>query len=262
MKTTIHSLGFLALGALSLAAPVAACSSSSSTPLPSHDAGADHTTTSSSSGSSSGSTSSSSSGGSGSSSSGSGSGSSSGSEAGGNPPPPTLGTQIDRMGRPAINTALDHTFDPNTSTKNAAKDSYNADNSPSHWSTYVPEFEKNLAIYDGLDTTCGNQAGFGAAGNPGYATLATVLSNDVLWLNTGSTTCAQYLAVEFAALGVNNTDCGGRTLTENTIDLTFNAVAGTLTPATLPGNPGPVTNGITAPASPPSATFPYMASPH
>jgi hypothetical protein len=166
------------------------------------------------------------------------------------------------MGRPAINTALDHTFDTNATTKGAAKDAYNADKAQSNWSTYVGQFEANLAIYDGLDTVCGNQAGFGALGNANYATLATVLSNDVLWVNTTSTTCQQYLGVEFAALGVSNTDCGGRTLAENVIDLTFNAVAGTLTPSGLPANPGPVTNGIKAPASAPSSTFPYLAVPH
>ena len=63
-------------------------------------------------------------------------------------------------------------------------------------------------------------------------------------------------------LGVANTDCGGRTPAENTLDVTYNVLAGTLTPATLPANPGPATNGITAPASPPSATFPYLATPH
>ena len=179
------------------------------------------------------------------------------------PTPPALGTQIDRMGRPAINTALNHTFDPAcTSTSCPPKDAYNADSVPSHWTTYIPQFEQNLAIYDGLDTVCGNQAAFGALTNPAYTTLASVLAGDALWVNTGNSTCQQYLGVEFNVLGITNTDCGGRTPSENTIDLTYNAVAGTLTPNTLPGNPGPVTNGITSPASPPSTTFPYLAAPH
>ena len=246
----------LALGALSLAGGLAACSSSSGDNSGPTDSGADHTAAdgSSSGGDSSGGPAD------------SGSGSSSGgdaSDSGSVPTPPTLGTQIDRMGRPAINTALNHTFDPNTTTKNTAKDAYNADKTQSGWgAAYTGQFKANLAIYDGLDTTCGNQAGYGALTNPDYTTLATVLSNDVLWVNTANSTCKQYLGVEFAALGVTNTDCGGRTPSENVIDLTFNAVAGTLTPGTLPDNPGPVSNGITAPASPPSATFPYLATPH
>jgi hypothetical protein len=137
------------------------------------------------------------------------------------PTPPTLGTQIDRMGRPAINTALNHTFDPSCTAANCPpKDAYNADSVPSHWTSYVPEFEGNLAIYDSLDTACGNQAGFGALGNPAYATLATVLAGDTLWVNTANSTCQQYLGVEFDVLGITNTDCGGRTPSENTIDLT------------------------------------------
>jgi hypothetical protein len=163
------------------------------------------------------------------------------------------------MGRPAVNTALDHTFDPTcTAMTCAPKDTYNADNMPGNWAgAYVAQFKANLAIYDGLDTVCGNQAAFGALTLPDYTALATVLAEDALWVNTGSTTCQQYLGVELAALGIANTDCGGRTLTENVIDFTYNAVAGTYT-----ANPPPVTNGITAPASAPSATFPYLASPH
>ncbi|HEY6461324.1 MAG TPA: DUF4331 family protein [Polyangiaceae bacterium] len=174
---------------------------------------------------------------------------------------PVLGTQIDRMGRPAVNTALNHTFDPScTAAACPAKDAYNADDVITHWSSYVPEFELNLAIYDGLDGNCGNQAGFTAAS--GYATLAGVLADDRLWVNTVATTCQQYLAVEFNALGVTNADCGGRTPNENAIDLTFNLVAGTLKVAGLPSNPGSLTNGITVPSAPAATTFPYLQPPH
>jgi hypothetical protein len=41
-------------------------------------------------------------------------------DSGGNPAPPQLKTQVDRMGRPAINTALNHVFDP-TSAAGTAK---------------------------------------------------------------------------------------------------------------------------------------------
>jgi hypothetical protein len=173
---------------------------------------------------------------------------------GGRPAPPTLGTQLDRMGRPAINTALNHLFDANAATKGAAKDAYNADNSPANWATYVPQFKSNMAIIDSLDGVCGNQAGYGALGNPDYTTLATVLSADFLWVNTGSTTCTTYLGVELNALGIANTDCGGRTPSENTIDETYSLLA--------VGAASGVSNGITAPASPPTATFPYFAAPH
>jgi hypothetical protein len=229
------------------------CSSNSGGGSPS-DAGSDHTA-SSSSGSSSGSSSSSGNG------SGSSSGSSSGSEGGTtNPPPPTLGTQIDRMGRPAINTALTGTFDPACTTGTCPeKDAYNADSNPTHWATYVPNMAAYLGIYDSLDGTCGNQPAFTAAA--GYTTLAGLFADDVLWLNTANTTCSQYLGVELAYLGISNTDCGGRAPNENTLDLTYNILAGTFSPGMLPTGGG-VTNGITAPSAPASTTFPYFSPPH
>jgi hypothetical protein len=39
---------------------------------------------------------------------------------------PALGAQVDRMGRPAINTAANNTFNTNAVAADAAKDAYNA----------------------------------------------------------------------------------------------------------------------------------------
>lgn len=77
------------------------------------------------------------------------------------PPAPHLGAQIDRMGRPAINTALNHVFDPSATTKGMNKDAYNADAAQATWpQTYTPEFAHNLAILDAVDkglfTMCGS----------------------------------------------------------------------------------------------------------
>ncbi len=189
------------------------------------------------------------------------------------PNPPALGTLIDRMGRPAINTALNNTFylaETDAGAVNclapglcAAKDAYNQDGTPSDWNAnWGPAFYQSLAIYDALDNVCGNQAGYGALSQPAYTTLAGVLAQDALWVNTNNATCTQYLGVELNALGVSNTDCGGRTLTENTIDETYNLLAGTYAPNPDAGTYGPATNGVTAPASAPSSTFPYFAAPH
>src|SRR5262245_31090997 len=74
------------------------------------------------------------------------------------PAAPMLGTQIDRMARAAINTALTHGFD-GTAAAATAKDAYNADSTPANWvgTTNVAEFMKNLGIIDALDTGfCGN----------------------------------------------------------------------------------------------------------
>ena len=78
------------------------------------------------------------------------------------PAAPAIGTtQIDRMGRPAINTALNFAFTdetPTTTPGNTQKDAYNADKDIATWrTTYLSEFSKNLAILDVLDGgVCGN----------------------------------------------------------------------------------------------------------
>ena len=173
MKTSflVVSLSVSSLLGLALAQ---GCGSSSGSGSPSSDAGGDHTA--SSSGSSSGGTSSSGSSSGGASSSG---GSSSGSEGGSTPAPPTLGTQIDRMGRPAINTALTGTFDPAcTKATCPAKDAYNANSSQASWGTdYAGGFAAYLGIYDAL---VGRQlrqpAGIRHPASPtSYGTLAGVL---------------------------------------------------------------------------------------
>jgi hypothetical protein len=144
------------------------------------------------------------------------------------------------------------TLDTNATARGAAKDSYNADVAPAHWATYVPELESSLAVYDALDGVCGNQAAY--TPSSGYETLAGLLADDLLWIDTSRSTCTQYLAVEMPALGMPaSDDCGGRTLVENVMDTTYSLVAG---PAAM------VNNGITSPASAPGTTFPYLAAPH
>jgi hypothetical protein len=123
-----------------------------------------------------------------------------------------LGTtvQIDRMGRPAINTAL---IDLLAST--GKKDAYNA---AADRATWAPQFEgemaSNLAALDTLDGVVGN-----ALLPP--ATLASVLVDDRLVVDTGIASCDAYLAVE---LGVPQ--CGGRTLARDVMDDTLGAVVG------------------------------------
>ena len=184
------------------------------------------------------------------------------------PAPPALGAQIDRMGRPTINTALNHTFDPNGTTKGAAKDAYNADSTQSGWAKYIPEQAANLAILDSLDTTCGNQflaQDGGVNGGPGtvvYGTLASITADDRVWLNTAGASCTTYLAVEanYAAtaglipMTFKNTDCGGRGLPYDVVDITYSVVA--------VGNVTGVGDGVSPDATKTAATaFPYLAAP-
>jgi hypothetical protein len=191
---------------------------------------------------------------------------------GGIPTPPTLGAQIDRLGRPGVNTALTDPFDivPGK-TKDQVKDDYNAEANPAMW---APKFKgyiaTNLAILDALDSRggampfegCGNQLGAGPATDGGgpsrYDTLAGVLADDRLYVNTqvsdaGALTCGQYLAVEANATGiVPNKDCGGRTLQYDVIDTTYSVLAA----GALSG----VSDGV-GPDGKPTTSFPFLATP-
>jgi len=183
------------------------------------------------------------------------------------PAPPALGAQIDRLGRPAVNTALNHVFDGSAGVPSgsalAAKDEYNQNGAMGTWmSSYVVEFARNLAILDALDTGvcgngicevaaletaatcaadcggttvingsdgCGNQAFYnGSAGSAAYGQLATVLTDDEIYLDTSKKMCAGYLAVEFyiAVLGLPApTTCGGRAPSYDVIDTTYTLAA-------------------------------------
>ena len=181
----------------------------------------------------------------------------------GNPPPPSLGAvQVDRAGRAGVTTALANPFFRESVAREQAEhdvilDDYNAASDPSKWVTeFSSLLETNLAVFDGLDGVCGNQLLADPAKGAGrYKALADVLADDQLYVNTASGTCNQYLAVEANALGIRNTDCGGRTPLENTIDITYSVLAtGALTG---------VTNGLTKDADGTASitAFPFLDRP-
>ncbi|MEP6863853.1 MAG: hypothetical protein ABJE66_24715 [Deltaproteobacteria bacterium] len=220
-------------------------------------------------------------------------GSDGGGSGSGFPAAPALGAQIDRMARPAINTALNHGFDK-TAAAGTAKDAYNADGSPGGWTMYVPEFAKNLAILDSLDTGltcvngtctvnaaatpgdgCGNQVEYNGTltggGTPtamSYFGLAGVLSDDELYLDTNKGVSdlgngQNYLAVEFNVLSsVNNASCGGRAPTNDVIDTSYAALAvglGGFNNATFQPAFG---DGASAHADVSNSAFPFLGAPH
>jgi len=173
--------------------------------------------------------------------------------------PPALGKQIDRLGRPAINTAISDPFDGDATVHGMMQDTYNSGTlTPASETTFVAQFEANLAILDGLDTVCGNQfaADMTKTDSSRYLPLATVLADDELYVDTSSGTCTTYLGVEANATQIiPNTDCGGRTLTEDVVDESFSVLATGMTSG--------VTDGIDADdhVSTQTATFPYLAPP-
>lgn len=140
-------------------------------------------------------------------------------------------TQVDRMGRAGVNTAVtDPFFIASNAEQNAAHgeitDRYNLITTQSESvDDFADIFEGNIAIYDGLDTTCGNQLAADQNPDDRYSFLATVLADDQVYVNSASGTCTQYFGVELNALGVENTDCGGRTPLYDVIDVTYSALA-------------------------------------
>jgi len=118
--------------------------------------------------------------------------------------------QIDRMGRPGINTAL---IDLLAST--GKKDAYNRAESRNDWTQFQSEMQSNLTALDTLDGVTGNTL-------LPPATAASVFVDDRLQVNTSAAACGPYLAVELNVSG----QCGGRTLERDVIDDTLGAVVG------------------------------------
>ncbi|HMF43436.1 MAG TPA: hypothetical protein VKQ32_22340 [Polyangia bacterium] len=165
-------------------------------------------------------------------------------------PPPTLGAQIDRMGRAQINTLLTDPFDASSSTRGMKKDMYSLA-IPATASSFETGFEISLAIFDAMDSNCGNQFLAAAQVTPTqYKQLADLLLDDQIYLNANYGACTIYLAVELDALN----DCGGRTPTMDVVDATY---------STLIGAGSGVTDGLTADDKAQSNTvFPFLAAPN
>jgi hypothetical protein len=209
------------------------------------------------------------------------------------------------MGRAAVNTALNHGFDP---AGDSAKVAYNEMTSKADWlgQANVAEFMKNLAFVDVLDSGicgnglcesgeanvaagtnvacpvdcptaaqvgllngCGNQVLFN--GNPAgggtptalsYATLAGILAEDELYLDTGKTNCSFYLGVEFGVVtGGGNSTCGGRTPEYDVIDFSFSMLAMGLKGFSNTFQPQ-ITDGVPKHADVSATDFPFLGTPH
>lgn len=174
-------------------------------------------------------------------------------------PPPAvpelLSRQIDRMGRAGVNTALVSPL-AMAGPRGMDRDAYNAAPRTS-WGTFKDNVRASLAVYDGLDTVCGNQALANTADtSPArYDPLANALTDDRIYLNAGSGACTQYLGVELNATGlVPNNDCGGRTPNYDSIDVTYTALGSTLA--------APLGDNVNSDNVVHSATaFPFLADP-
>ncbi|MDB5906781.1 MAG: hypothetical protein JWP34_895 [Massilia sp.] len=165
--------------------------------------------------------------------------------------------QIDRAGRPLTGNALLGTI-ATDEVADALKEKYNAA-TPSTSAPFIAEIEKGLALYDGFDGACGNQWLIEKQSAPSarYRTLATLLADDRLWINTGSRDCSQLFAVELAYLSRQKQwrkDCGGRTPNYNAV----NEYRSLLANGTLHG----IDDGLTRDERDHSAdVFPFLAEP-
>jgi len=206
------------------------------------------------------------------------------------PAAPTLGAQIDRLGRPAINAMLNATLrDTDAATIVAKKDAYNQASEPATWATTMltttpartvrDEIAINLGILDVLDqgafpNTMGAGAGCGTSlfynGGAGttptatsYDALAGMLADDMLHVDTTKTACNVYLAVELGVItGAGNTTCGGRMPTTDVIDFSYSALAAGLAGFDIPAGFAPlVVDGVGPHADVSDAVFPFLGTP-
>ncbi|HEV8320372.1 MAG TPA: DUF4331 family protein [Myxococcota bacterium] len=130
------------------------------------------------------------------------------------------GTQLDRIGRPGINTAL---------IPGAMHDTYNADADPTMWGTnWTATITAGMSAADGIDGMTGNRL-TDVLGVPD-AVIAPILADDRLLIDTGIATCGEYLSRELALLGTGMNQCGGRPLAADVMDVSLEVlVAATLT---------------------------------
>ena len=168
------------------------------------------------------------------------------------------GRRVDRMARPFVgNTLLGVAPFSTDEVSGLLRQKYNQAN-PTNGTAFVGDLQKSLAFQDSLDGKCGNQL----LAEPNdvasrYRALSKVFADDRLWINSASSVCTQFFAVELASLARQealSSDCGGRAPTYDTSNVWRSLlIAGTLTG---------ITDGLPQDEHAPSATvFPFLVPP-
>jgi len=169
--------------------------------------------------------------------------------------PPTLGLQIDRVGRAATATGLIEAFNGDSSAKGNAKDRYNT-GTPEGGALFAAQIASSLAILDALDETCGNQL-VADVGEERYSFLAGVLADDQLYVDSTREVCGTYLGLEAEIVGAispGTGGCGGRMLDDDVIERIYSVLA----LGALDG----FDDTIAANDADNSSAFPFLAAPH
>jgi hypothetical protein len=167
------------------------------------------------------------------------------------------GKPLNRAGLPFVkNTLLGIPFGADDAS-GVRRDQFNAA-LPTTSAQFIADFQKSLAFQDSLDGQCGNQMLAASEESPArYQALATLFAENRLWVNSASTVCRQFFALELANLAGQkrfSSDCGGRSPTYDASNMWRSLiVAGTTTG---------ITDGLHQDEHPPSATeFPFLAPP-
>jgi hypothetical protein len=200
------------------------------------------------------------------------------------PDPPTLGAQLDRAGRPGVASLLIGTF-ASAPTRTALQDAYGQASDAAAWKTTMLqtnlsielELEKNLAVFDSLDIgmvdvppTAGCQNAFRYSTPPkatSYLSAADLFADDQLYVDTAKASCSGYLALEIEYGSFGDTihmSCGGRTLTYDTVDMTYSVLAAGVNGLDLraQNTPAPRLHDNAAVHGDVKTTFPFLGPPH
>lgn len=200
------------------------------------------------------------------------------------PPPPVLGAQLDRAGRPLIGSVLIGALsdEPNRTT---VREAYGRAGDPATWRTTLlrtnttieDELEFDLARFDAIDkgfvagnnTLMGCQNGFRYSlpvRPESYQNAAALFADDQLYIDTAKASCGVYLSLEIElASGATqpHTACGGRTPSHDVVDVTYSVIAAGLDGldvATGTFN-GRIRDGVTVHTDV-KTTFPFLGAPH
>ncbi|HEX3481087.1 MAG TPA: hypothetical protein VHT91_38990 [Kofleriaceae bacterium] len=206
------------------------------------------------------------------------------------PPPPALGAQIDRMGRPLIGTALIGVFAA-AQDQAAMRDAYNRAPDPATWATTMistsgtieAEMETNLAVFDAFDigdrpaipdAGCSNALRYLTPALPpgpmsSYRQAAGVFADDELYVDTAKTSCPIYLALELELASEGQTTephltCGGRMPSHDVIDMTYSMLAAGHSGFDVPSNnyAPKIHDGVAAHTDLKESVFPFLGPPH
>jgi hypothetical protein len=202
----------------------------------------------------------------------------------GMPPPPALGAQLDRMGRPGIADLLIAVFPASGPDLASQKDAYNRASDPTLWRTTVlrtnvmieDELKANIAAFDAIDTSqvqnmvtlpgCGNTLGYSPPVNAlAYRGIADLLADDELYVDTSRATCTVYLALELEYANGGSPvhmACGGRIPAYDALDVLYEVLASGAVGLDQANGFAPRLHSTAAAHADVKDTFPFLGAPN